>query len=183
MSRERLLIEEFCDTRDASGLYRKYSAFAIGERIVPRHVFFSRDWLLKAPQLVAQELVAEELAYVRDNPHEAALREIFALARITYGRIDYALKDGRVQVWEINTNPQLLSFDDGGGPSRLPTTVSRGARRGGVSRHRRRRARADRRRDQEPRRPRAARTAVAETYHWTLRSLGLLTRSRRSWRT
>ena len=35
------------------------------------------------------------------------LREIFDLAQIEYGRIDYGMLDGKVQCWEINTNPGL----------------------------------------------------------------------------
>lgn len=174
-SRERLLIEEFCDTADADGVYRKYSAFRIGDRIVPRHVFFKRSWVVKVPSLVTPELVDEELGYVHTNPHEAELRAIFALARIDYGRIDYAVKDGRVQVWEINTNPQLLSFQDGGGPARLPTHEW-------VARHIEEAFRAI---DQDRAgtipigggvAARALRAGVAEVYHWTVRSLGLLNR-------
>ncbi len=177
MSPERLLIEEFCDTADADGLYRKYSAFRVGARIVSRHVFFKRSWCVKLPDVVTPELVAEELAYVRENPHEAELREIFALARIEYGRIDYAMKAGRIQVWEINTNPQLLSFQDGGGPARLPTHEW-------VARHIEAAFRAI---DED--RPgtipidvargvagRALRTGGSELYHWAVRSLGLLNR-------
>jgi hypothetical protein len=52
-------------------------------------------------------MAREELDYVRDNPHEAELREIFRIANIDYGRIDYALLDGRVQTWEINNNPTI----------------------------------------------------------------------------
>lgn len=121
VGRDQLLVTEFCDTADAYGIYRKYSAFVIGDRIVPRHVFFSRHWMLKLPDLVEDDLVAEESAYVETNPHERELRAIFRLAGLEWGRIDYAILDGALQVWEINTNPQIMSFDDGGGPRRLPT--------------------------------------------------------------
>jgi len=33
------------------------------------------------------------------------LRRIFDIAGIDYGRIDYSLRDGAVETWEINTNP------------------------------------------------------------------------------
>jgi hypothetical protein len=33
--------------------------------------------------------------------------KIFELAHVEYGRIDYAIKDGRVQTWEINLNPTI----------------------------------------------------------------------------
>src|SRR5436853_745492 len=51
--------------------------------------------------------VLEEQDYVLSNPHEARLAEIFQAGRIDYGRIDYSLKDGRIQTWEINLNPTI----------------------------------------------------------------------------
>jgi hypothetical protein len=103
-----VLVVEFCDTADREGVYRKYSAFVLGDAVIARHVLFSRDWHLKEPDLVDDAYVAEELAYVHTNPHEALLRPLFELAHIEYGRIDYALRDGRIQVWEINTNPTIV---------------------------------------------------------------------------
>ncbi len=103
-----LLVVEFCDTKDEAGIYRKYSAFRVGERIFPRHLLFSRNWLLKDMDLVEPALREEMKDYVATNPHEQELRSIFELANIEYGRIDYSLLDGRIQVWEINTNPIIL---------------------------------------------------------------------------
>lgn len=103
------LVVEFCDTRDEQGLTRKYSAFRVGDAIVPRHVFFStRKWVIKEQDLVTPELLAEEQRYLESNPHQAQLRTIFDAARIEYGRIDYSFKGDSIQVWEINTNPMLL---------------------------------------------------------------------------
>jgi hypothetical protein len=31
--------------------------------------------------------------------------ELFRLAHIEFGRVDYSFKDGKIQVWEINTCP------------------------------------------------------------------------------
>lgn len=118
--RDDLLVTEFCDTADADGVYRKYAAFRVGDRIVPRHVLFSRDWAVKIVDRHGPAEVAEELAYVRANPHRAELMAIFERARIEFGRIDYALLGGRIQVWEINTNPILGTFQDGGMPARAP---------------------------------------------------------------
>jgi hypothetical protein len=114
--RDQLLVVEFCDTRSADGLYRKYSAFRIGDQILPRHVHISRHWVSKSKSsVITRETIAEEADYFAANPHESWLREIFNLARIEYGRIDYGLIDGTPQVWEINTNPTL-----GRRPGRAP---------------------------------------------------------------
>lgn len=104
-----VLAVQFCDTHDRSGIFRKYGAFVVGERIVPRHLFFSRNWLVKAADLTGPEQLAEELAYLESNPHAAALNEVCRAARIGYGRIDYAVHDGRLQIWEINTTPAVVS--------------------------------------------------------------------------
>jgi hypothetical protein len=50
----------------------------------------------------------EELEYIETNPHEEILRRAFDLAGIDYGRADYGVVDGRVEIWEINTNPYLI---------------------------------------------------------------------------
>jgi hypothetical protein len=103
------LVVEFCDTRDERRVTRKYSAFRVGDTIVPRHVFFSsRRWSIKEQDLVTPEFLAEEQHYLDTNPHQAQLHEIFDAAGIEYGRIDYSFKGSSLQVWEINTNPMLV---------------------------------------------------------------------------
>lgn len=103
-----LLIVEFCDTKDAKGAYRKYSAFRVGDAIVPAHMMAGGDWMMKALRSSPdEELAREELAYIEQNPHETLLRRVFDLAHIQFGRIDYGVLNGVPQVWEINTNPTM----------------------------------------------------------------------------
>ncbi|HLL83538.1 MAG TPA: hypothetical protein VK420_12825 [Longimicrobium sp.] len=103
-----VLVVEFCPTADADGYYRKYSAFVVGGRVVPRSLAYGRSWMLKHEgTLYSRSVVEEELHYVRTNPHRVQLEEIFAIAGVGYGRIDYSLLDGGVQTWEINLNPTI----------------------------------------------------------------------------
>ncbi|MGH7507752.1 MAG: hypothetical protein ACRELX_19015, partial [Longimicrobiales bacterium] len=103
-----LLVVEFCETADIEGIYRKYSAFVVGDRILPRYLNASRTWMVKQEARVYEMNFADqELRYLAENPHEDWLRTVFGLARIGYGRIDYAVRDGRPQLWEINTNPTI----------------------------------------------------------------------------
>jgi hypothetical protein len=103
-----LLAVEFCSTVDPDGLYRKYAAFKVGDRIMARSLHHASGWMVKfAESEFTRELVMEEQAYVRDNPHAEQLREIFALAAIEYGQIDYAVRDGRIKTWEINLHPTI----------------------------------------------------------------------------
>lgn len=103
-----LMVVEFCDTADRHGFYRKYSAFVVGPRVIPRYLSMSREWMLKfAGGEFTRAMAEEELEYLTTNPHEAELREIFDLAHVRYGRIDYGMKEGRIQTWEINLNPTI----------------------------------------------------------------------------
>jgi hypothetical protein len=106
---EDLLIVEFLDTSQ-DGVFRKYSAFRVGNTILAHHIFHSRDWHVKAASIEGSaERIVEEQDFQRDNPHLEQLREIYGIAKIDFGRIDYAMLDDRVQVWEINTNPLILA--------------------------------------------------------------------------
>jgi len=117
-SRENLLITEFCDVVDRAGLYHKYSAFCVAGTIIPRHLCFAKKWVVKQPAVGELQLLEEERRYLTTNPHEAELQEIFRLARIDYGRMDYAVFDGVIQVWEINTNPMICTAEVACGAAR-----------------------------------------------------------------
>ncbi len=113
------VVVEFCDTADDRGVIRKYGAFCVGGRILARQIHFSRHWVVRVPDIRERDTAGEELEYVESNPHGDALAEIFQRARIDYGRIDYGLVDGKIQVWEINTNPMILIPRDRQDPLRF----------------------------------------------------------------
>jgi len=101
---------QFCDSGDATGTYRKYGAFCFGGLVVPQHLVVADQWMVKRGMAaLTPELIAEEERYVFDNPHAEHLRTVFALAGIDFGRADYCVADGRVEVFEINTNPGFPS--------------------------------------------------------------------------
>jgi hypothetical protein len=116
---ERLMVIEYCHCADADGIFRKYSAMNLGGTLVPRHVLFSRDWETKTPDLVDVSTANEERKFVEQFPHQEKLAEVFRIAGIDYGRIDYGIKDGRIQVWEINTNPMVMPRREKIDPRRL----------------------------------------------------------------
>ena len=107
-----LLVVEFCDTADADGNYHKYSAFFVDGRVVPRNLIFRPGWMVKEvpyPATPVPEHVARGREYLETNPHESWIREIFSVARIDYGRIDYGMREGSPAIWEINTDPTPMS--------------------------------------------------------------------------
>lgn len=118
LSRDSIVVE-FVDTADSCGIYRKYAAFRFGPHIVPAHIVTGRDWVVKSTNSESgARYLAEELDYVESNPHAAQLMGLFARANIDYGRIDYGLRDGRIQVFEINTNPIIMHRGEGSDPRR-----------------------------------------------------------------
>jgi hypothetical protein len=106
--RAELLVVEFLDTRSPDGMYRKYAAFRVGEAVLARGLTVSPRWVVKQGDGAADAAwVEEERRYVLENPHADRLSEVFSLAGVEYGRVDYGLVDGSVQVWEINLNPTI----------------------------------------------------------------------------
>jgi hypothetical protein len=107
-----LLVVEYCDTKDANGVFSKYSSFVVGGAVVPCHVDVSRGWVVKDTDIVDETIMDRELNYVRTNPHREWLEETFRLAGAQYGRIDYSFLGDKPQVWEINTNPVVILTPD-----------------------------------------------------------------------
>ena len=94
------------------GLFRKYGVFNIGGRLIPQHVMCAEAWVVKSAQnRFSAQTAAEELEFVRANPHRDILKRAFAMAGIDFGRIDYGIVAGRVQIYEINTNPYFPKFE------------------------------------------------------------------------
>ncbi|HVT10752.1 MAG TPA: hypothetical protein VHE55_00680 [Fimbriimonadaceae bacterium] len=117
---DQLLVTEFSDTRGQDRLYRKYGAFKVGERVIARLIHFGNGWMVKSPDLIFEEGVEEERRYMENNPYEAELRRIFELAAVDYGRMDFAVRDGKVVVWEINTNPIITHPPEKYKPAHIP---------------------------------------------------------------
>lgn len=104
------LAVEFCDTAGPQGEYATYRAIVIGGRVLPTigGVTFARAWEEKEYTLLEDRRAEASLRYVRENPHARELGAIAELAGVDYGRFDYALLDGRPEIWELNTNPNIV---------------------------------------------------------------------------
>jgi hypothetical protein len=107
-----LMIVEFANKPFADGYYRKYGAFRVGETIYPQHCFIRKAWMIRGlPPLseITAEGFAEHERFLHENPHADQLRKVFDFAGVDYGRIDYSVVDGKVEVFEINTNPTVMN--------------------------------------------------------------------------
>jgi hypothetical protein len=103
---ESILIVEFCAEPDDNGNFVKYGAYRVGDFIIPAHRLESAHWCVKY-SLINEAVAKANLEYAQSNPHAHILMDIFEIAGIDYGRVDYGFFNGHIQVYEINTNPSL----------------------------------------------------------------------------
>jgi hypothetical protein len=104
-----LIAVEYAAEPIGPDLYRKLGAFRIGDKIVPTASAHEAKWTAKrgTKGIARQSDYDEEYRHVRDNPFRDVIWEAFKVAHVEYGRADFSLVEGRVQVYEINTNPSL----------------------------------------------------------------------------
>lgn len=104
-----LLVIEYCAQPVADNLYRKLSSFKIGETVFFTHTVHDIKWLVKhgRKNSATPELYQEEHAMILDNRFSGHLSRVFDVSCVEYGRVDFGIVDGRVQVYEINTNPYV----------------------------------------------------------------------------
>jgi hypothetical protein len=108
---ENLMLIEYAAEPLADGIFRKLAAFKIGTAIIPHSSVHDTHWLVKEGKtgITPEKLYEEEAEMIRTNPFAEQMRKVFDFAGIEYGRADFGICQGRVQVYEINTNPQLYA--------------------------------------------------------------------------
>jgi len=106
-----ILIVEYCAEPVEEGIYRRLATFRIGKQIVPSTMVQEDRWCVKygTKGLSRDEHFQYELDYVEGDGYGEELRKVFDIANIDYGRADFAIVNGRVEIYEINTNP-VVSF-------------------------------------------------------------------------
>lgn len=111
--RSALIIIEYAAEPVAPGLFRKLSVFRIGDQMLGYTCVHDNQWLVKYGKkgIATEEMYEEEYRFVADNPFGPTLRKVFDLAGVEYGRADFGLVDGKPQIYEINTNPNMKLTD------------------------------------------------------------------------
>ncbi|MDP9422102.1 MAG: hypothetical protein M3Q19_04580 [Pseudomonadota bacterium] len=116
------IVTEFVDFRSDDGLYRKYRAFFIGDRVIFRHMLVSDAWNVHASdrmRFMAErpELLAEEQAMFEKGegafPAQAmaTLEAIRIRMPLDYFGMDFGiLPDGRVVLFEANATMNFFPF-------------------------------------------------------------------------
>lgn len=113
-----LLIVEYCGEAYPDGLWRKFSAYRVGPTIIHHHMVRQDSWIAKHgnPDLKFSpadwnRLRVEEKEFVDQTGDPFNLMRAFELANIEFGRADFSFVRGKLQLYEINTNPSLRRMD------------------------------------------------------------------------
>jgi hypothetical protein len=108
-AKSALLIIEYAAEPVRPGLFRKYSVFKIGERLIGATCVHDDQWVVKygKPGIAPPELYEEEYQFVAGTVFDDAVRRTFDIACVDYGRADFGLVGGQPQIYEINSNPDL----------------------------------------------------------------------------
>ncbi|MTD99823.1 hypothetical protein GIY56_05960 [Paracoccus sp. YIM 132242] len=120
---DRFAITEYVDARNHLGLHEKRSYTRVHDRLFPSALDQSQDWVCKGEYTDPNTRPdpQRELAFLQSNADIEVLRAAFDAAHLQYGRADYALVDGRPQIFEINSNPWLEP------PEQVPAEARAGA--------------------------------------------------------
>lgn len=104
---EGLLVVEYCAEPVADGLFRKLSAYRVGDQVMFYNTVHQNDWLVKQGTMNAatDELYQDEQEKILHNAYADEVMTIFETGHIDYGRLDFGIVGGRIQAYEINTNP------------------------------------------------------------------------------
>lgn len=118
------LVVEFVDVRAPGDIrYHKYGAFIMDGKVIPRHLFFAKHWVVKKPDEQSEDDLAAEREYLKQNHLAGPVAEACRRAGIDYGRVDFSARtDGSVTVFEINTNPTVFHLEDFAQGPRLNVT-------------------------------------------------------------
>mgnify|MGYP000217842500 CR=1 FL=1 len=116
-----LMFVEYCAEPVQDGLYRKLAAYCVGGEIVTGMSVHDETWHAKFGKegVANSDLYQDEFQAVQENRYGDALKAYFDSAGIAYGRADFTLVNGKVEVYEINTNPNNSRILDHPNPIRV----------------------------------------------------------------
>lgn len=102
-----VLITEYLAEPISGTLFRKLSSYRVGDETFFYHCGYGDNWLVKyfTKSSVSDAEYSSEQKMILDNAFEKVITKVFEIAQIDYGRVDFGLVDGEIQVYEINTNP------------------------------------------------------------------------------
>ena len=107
-----VLVIEFCGQPYSDTLWHKWGTFRVGDALSLDHIAVDDNWLVKRGvwAKLTDAAVADEYEAVKSNRFAEALRPVFEIAGIEFGRADHAPIGGRTVLYEINSNPYIHHY-------------------------------------------------------------------------
>ena len=107
-----LILVEYCAEPMRSGLFRKLAIHRIGDHMAPAICVHDDGWAAKNGKfgIASEAEYRDEHDLIATGRYVEAVRPAFEAASVDYGRADFAFVAGRVEIYEINTNPSLDLF-------------------------------------------------------------------------
>ncbi len=104
-----LLFVEYAAEPIHEGLFAKQAAFRIGDSVTPGLTVFSGSWAgkINEDERNLSSFYEQERKQADTYPFADQVMQIFQSADIDYGRIDFGIHGGRLETYEINTNPWM----------------------------------------------------------------------------
>jgi hypothetical protein len=102
-----LMVVEYAAEPTSQGIFQKHAVYRIGDRYFRDLTVNQNHWVAKYGELgvAGEKIYQDELDNMRHVPFLETIQEVFEIANIEYGRVDFGIVAGKPQFYEINTNP------------------------------------------------------------------------------
>ncbi|WP_136439942.1 hypothetical protein [Pacificoceanicola onchidii] len=103
--------------------FRKLSGYRVGPEVVRGASVHDTHWMAKDGMMgLADDAdYAAERAEMDAYPHEDLVWNVCDLIGLEFGRVDFGLRAGRPEIWEINSNPMIHGPHDHPNADRVAT--------------------------------------------------------------
>lgn len=107
--RDLIFIEYAAEPQPDTGSFQKHAAFRVGPHIIRANTVNDAGWMAKTGSegIASQAQYLAERAEMDSYPHHDYVMQVFELAGLQFGRLDFGIVAGRPQAYEINTNPSM----------------------------------------------------------------------------
>ena len=104
-----VIITEYFSTPLKADVFRRLSSYVIGQNLSFAGAVHEKNWCVKYGQhsIVGDEEYREERQMIDTNFRSEEIKKVVNLLNIEYGRVDYNVVDGKLAIYEINTNPHI----------------------------------------------------------------------------
>ena len=107
------LVIQYAGEEVSPGVWQRLQTYHIAGETIAHTNVVDFSWVVKdvrdkkrlESHPMFDRFIANEHAFISQNLYADVIRRAFELAKIDYGRADFAIVNGKPQIYEINTNP------------------------------------------------------------------------------